>query len=457
MILLDSAMKYGQRSSLLSEKFGSYHGKGSADLIIGRAHYLKGENEKAISVLEEAHEVFDSLSVIKRVRDVSKVLFKVYEEEGEHQKALKWHKTFLAAKDSVMDQEKEKKLALLEAKHRFREKRKLREARHQKELAIAEQEKRIQRIVSYASGAGLFMVLLFAYFLFDRLRTTRRQKRTIEEQKGAIEQKQEEIMASIDYASHIQAALLKDVDERREELPEHFVMFRPKDVVSGDFYWSSVEGDLTWFAVADCTGHGVPGAFLTMLGTTFLNEIIPHQKDPTPASVLDELDARFISELGEKADDGMDISILCIDRSKRTFQWAGANNPLYLVRKGGPEQIGIDPPSNVRSLEEAGNTLFELKPDKAPIGQSRKEEGFSLCQGTLGGNEHFYLFSDGYPDQFGGDKGKKFKYRPLKELILSLSEQPMNEQCKELEEQFDRWKGDLEQVDDVCLAGLRIP
>ncbi len=454
-LALDSAMAYAQRSIELTEKLGSYHGKGSAKMIIGRSYHLKGKDEKAISVLEEAYRVFDSLSIFKRVRDVSELLFKAHEREGDHKKALKWHKIHLSAKDSVMDQEKEKKLALLEARHRFREKQRLREARHQKELALAEKEERIQRIISYSSGTGLFLVLLFAYFLFDRLRLTKRQKRTIEEQKAIVEEKQAEIMASIDYASYIQNALLKEEEERSAELPEHFVLFRPKDVVSGDFYWSMVQGGKVWFAVADCTGHGVPGGFLTMLGNSFLNEIVPQQKDPDPATVLDELRDRFVRDLGAGAKDGMDISLICIDHEKKEFQWAGANNPLYWVREGSKAAQDQELQENCKIIEEGGSVLIELPPDKRPIGKSEDQGNFTLRTGSFAPGELFYLLSDGYPDQFGGDKGKKFKYKPLKRLLLELSGQPLKDQRIALEKRLDEWKGQLEQVDDVCLAGVK--
>lgn len=451
--LLDSAFHYGQKALTLSRERNGIHSEGNALQLIGHVHFIREEFPEALAVLQNSYRIYDSLSVMNNVRDVSKLLYRTQQAKGAYKKALEWHKVYLQAKDSVMDQEEEKELALQEARYKFEQEQKLKEARHQKQLAIAQREERIQRIFSYSSGAGLFLVLLFAWFLFDRLRLTRKQKSTIQEQKDLVEEKKAEIMASIDYASHIQDALLREESDHSGYMPEHFILFRPKDVVSGDFYWSFEEKSALWFAVADCTGHGVPGAFLTMLGNSYLNEIVSRQDSPNPATVLDELKLRFEREMRNGAKDGMDISILRIEKDQGKFQWAGANNPLYWVRE---QENAKDLQKDLKVLEKGGHVLIEITPDKRPIGKSDDKEGFSLHEHQYHPGDRFYLFSDGYPDQFGGEKGKKFKYKPFKNFLLSITHARMEEQRSELASRFDEWKGDREQVDDVCVAGLRI-
>ncbi|MFB6257903.1 MAG: SpoIIE family protein phosphatase [Flavobacteriales bacterium] len=455
-VLTDSALKYAHRALKLSGQRKNLHGKGDALGLIGEAYFIQERHEKALEHLHPAARLHDSLSLMGNLRESSKLLYETYKALGDHQKALHWHEEHLRAKDSAMNQEKKKKLAVQAARYEFQKEKELRQARHEKELAVAKREERIQRIISYSSGAGLFLVLLFAYFLFDRLKVTRRQKRTIEEQKGLVEEKQKEILSSIDYASHIQNALLKEEEERGSELPEHFIFYRPKEAVSGDFYWSFEKDGDVWFAVADCTGHGVPGAFLTMLGNSFLNEIVPQQKGATPASVLNELRDRFVRELGKRAKDGMDISLLRISSDERTLEWAGANNALYLVRKGKTEDQERVVQDHCKFKEGEDRVLIEFLPDKRPIGKSDEGGDFTLWRTELKGGERLYLFSDGYPDQFGGEKGKKFKYKPFKDLLLSTADRSMGEQRDELERRFEEWKGDLEQVDDVCVAGLKV-
>lgn len=257
------------------------------------------------------------------------------------------------------------------------------------------------------------------------------------ELKSALEQ----ITQSIEYASRIQTALLPQPENMGDYMPEHFILFLPKDVVSGDFYWSAQVGQLLIFAVADCTGHGVPGALMSMLGISFLNKIVLESKQIDPGLILNILREEVIKALRQKGKsdeqmDGMDIALCTYDRQKSELKFAGAYNPLYLVRQG---------------------TLHIVPADRMTISYPYGDAGsFQTHTLNLQSGDQLYLFSDGYVDQFGGAERKKLKNKSFRELLLSISEERMEKQKIHLHEYFLSWKGNEEQYDDVSIIGVRI-
>jgi two-component system, sensor histidine kinase LadS len=260
-------------------------------------------------------------------------------------------------------------------------------------------------------------------------------------QKEVIEQKNKDITDSINYAKGIQQATLTDTAEFFEIFPDAFVIFRPKDIVSGDFYWFARLNDTFLIAAADCTGHGVPGALMSMIGNSFLNEIVNEKKISVPSEILFELRERVIRILNQQRNeieknDGMDISLVSIDLKKNMLQFAGAYNPLWIIR---------------------GGEFSEIKGSKFPIGkfQGKENENFANHELKLEKGDCVYLFSDGYADQFGGTQGKKFKYQQLKNLLLSISGKSMSEQKDLLNLTLDNWKGVTEQVDDILFIGFK--
>lgn len=279
----------------------------------------------------------------------------------------------------------------------------------------------------------------------EKIRTIELQKAydQIRHQSRLLEERNNEIMESIRYAKRIQEAVLVEKKHVSSHLPEHFIYFRPKDIVSGDFYWAQEKDGFLYVAAADCTGHGVPGGFLTMLGIAFLNEILSQKSLLTPAQILGELRDKFIKELRlqDSSNDGMDISLVRLEyhqeNESNELLWAGANNPLWVV-------------------SNEGKKFIELKADKQPIGKSDVQKPFTDTSLQLRKGDLVYLFSDGYHDQFGGENGKKLKKSGFKELILSLSKLSINEQNKSLDQHYENWKGNTDQVDDICVIGLRI-
>jgi len=260
----------------------------------------------------------------------------------------------------------------------------------------------------------------------------------VEQSNLLIEQKNKDITDSIRYAKKIQQALLRPESHVSSHLPEHFILFKPKDIVSGDFYWVAEKENFLYLAVSDCTGHGVPGAFLTMLGTSFLNEIMAIGVVLSPSEILNQLRDKFILELGKtETRDGMDISLIRIDLKTKEFEWAGALRPLLIFRK---ETLKID----------------TLTGDKQSICFVENQNPFNNNKGILKEGDIVYLFSDGYADQFGGEKGKKFKMKQLLSLLTFLNNQPMEMQKRALDSSFEKWKDSLEQIDDVCIIGLKV-
>jgi serine phosphatase RsbU (regulator of sigma subunit)/ligand-binding sensor domain-containing protein len=274
--------------------------------------------------------------------------------------------------------------------------------------------------------------------------------KTISHQKEEIEDKQKEILDSIIYARRIQRALLASDEFMKNHLNEHFVFFQPKDVVSGDFYWASLLPNKQFALItADSTGHGVPGAIMSMLNISCLKEAVESEKLIEPKDILNHTRKKVIDTLAndgseEGGKDGMDCSLLCFDFKANQFTYAAANNPVWIIRT---------------TLENAEHPaeLIELSCDKMPVGKhdrdtvSFQQNTFSLQQGDM-----VYAFTDGFADQFGGPKGKKFMYKKLKELLLSIFQLPSDQQLDKVKETFENWKGELEQVDDVTLIGIRI-
>jgi len=300
----------------------------------------------------------------------------------------------------------------------------------------------------------------------ERTREIREQKEEIEAQRDEIEAQRDlvfiqkkEITDSIDYAQRIQAAILPHKAYLDEVIPEYFVLYKPRDIVSGDFYWIKEVESSVVIVAADCTGHGVPGAFMSMLGITLLTEQLGKGRIERPGEILDELRDKIKEMLVQEGSireqkDGMDMAIAVINTKKRELQFAGAYNPLYLLRdKKYASKKGI---SVKEAMEGDHSMLYELKGDKQPIGIHWKETRFSNQLVKLQPGDAVYVFSDGFVDQYGGVHRKKFKTRKFKELLLSVQAESMERQKQVLEETFQNWRGDIEQIDDVCVVGVRV-
>jgi serine phosphatase RsbU (regulator of sigma subunit) len=249
-----------------------------------------------------------------------------------------------------------------------------------------------------------------------------------------------EINESMKYASYIQQALFPSESIINRLIPDHFIFYQPREAVSGDFYFVSGRNDKIVIAVGDCTGHGIPGAFMSILGITFLNEIISHGTYSGAGSVLNQMRERVMEALCQTGNDyeqkdGIDLALCLIDPVNSKLEYAGAFNPVYIVRD---------------------QNLIEISGDKMPVGVGAEEErSFTSHTYDICNNDILYLFSDGFADQFGGPQGKKFKYQSFRKMLCSVSNLPMEEQKQVIRNTFNGWKGNNQQLDDVLVLGFR--
>jgi serine phosphatase RsbU (regulator of sigma subunit) len=267
----------------------------------------------------------------------------------------------------------------------------------------------------------------------------------LEEKNFLISQKNIEIIDSINYAKRLQEAILPPLEEISEHLPDSFVLYKPKDIVAGDFYFADHKGDHFFIAAADCTGHGVPGAMVSVVCSNALNRAVIELELTDPGEILDkvtELVCGTFKKSHNAVNDGMDISLCAFNLKTKEVKWAGANNPLWYVSPLADEQ--------------EGGVLSEITANKQPVGKNDYYKPFTTHHLKLKKGDVLYLFTDGYADQFGGPKGKKFKYKQLSDLLVSIYKKPINEQYYLLNRAFENWMGTHEQVDDVCIIGIRI-
>jgi serine phosphatase RsbU (regulator of sigma subunit) len=262
----------------------------------------------------------------------------------------------------------------------------------------------------------------------------------IELTRDKLLEQRKELLSSLKYASFIQRAVLPSDRYMQNCLSEHFVLHKPRDIVSGDFFYCSRKEELIVLAAGDCTGHGVPGALMSIMGVSFLNEILSTKGPLKPARILNLLRERVMNALHQRGKelenkDAMDMALCVFNTRTNELQYSGANNPLYHVRN---------------------KVLTEIKADKMPVGiNAIEEDSFSNHHMQLKQGDTVYIFSDGYADQFGGPRDKKFKYGPLKELLIRISDKKMDKQKLELDQVIENWMKETTQVDDILIFGVR--
>ena len=452
---LTQALIYFNKSLALQEIDKNYDGQIVSHTSIGEVYFSKKDYNKAKEHTLIGLKYSMEYGYVDQIRLSANRLYSIYMKQKQFEKAIEMRNLEIQMRDSVIN-EKTKK-ASLKSQIRYEYEKKAIEdslivVEERKLTTLQLHQERTQRFALYA---GLGLSLIFIGFVFNRFKVTQKQKNIIElkeqetkrqniiitQQKELVEEKQNEISDSINYAKRIQTSFLANEMEFKDHFEDYFILFKPKDIVSGDFYWAiSIESKL-FICVADSTGHGIPGAFMSLLNISLLNESVLSRNYNSTIDILNFIRNILIlglkpDETGQGGNDGMDCVLIIIDFKTLEMEFSGANNPLWIIRN---------------------NSIIELKADKMPIGRSPKETvSFSSQKFQLLKNDLLFGFTDGFPDQFGGPKGKKFKYKQLEELLISISLEPMEIQKQRLEEVFENWKGDLEQVDDVCVIGLRV-
>ncbi|HEY1038846.1 MAG TPA: tetratricopeptide repeat protein [Bacteroidia bacterium] len=422
----------------------------------------KGDFKKAKEYIDKALKISKSIQATTVELDAQDQYANLLFKMGNASDAFLRQKEFIKLKDSLFSSETTQQLQALQTIYQTEQK------ETENKLLQKESELKSLEINDFKTSRIYFIVSLFvavliiagAFLAYRKISRSNKmlaiqkisieqknelleiQKKEVEEKNEEIEEKNKEITDSINYASRIQAALLPDANEFEHLFKESFVLFQPKDIVSGDFYWETSTSEYIFYATADCTGHGVPGGFMSMLGMALLNEIIGEKKIYEPCDILDMMRIKLITTLKQKGvsgenKDGMDMVLCRVKRDHSELVFAAANNPLWLYRDG---------------------KIEEYKADKQPVGIYSGGELIQFTQQTirLQQNDIIYTFTDGFADQFGGPKGKKFKYKQLEEVLISFAHKSLTEQKEELKQRFSVWKGKLEQVDDVCIIGIRL-
>jgi len=314
------------------------------------------------------------------------------------------------------------------------------------------------KYLKYVTLILSFLTVVEAQFYLNKF--IGKQLKVIEEQKEKIEHQNHEITQSIKYASRIQEALLPSTDRLPAEI-DYFIFYKPKDIVSGDYYWFTEKNNKHIIVAADCTGHGVPGAFMSVLGISSLNEIIAEVgDDPSAAEILNLLRDRVTASLKKKEGDivseaGMDLSLIIIDKENKKLQFAGANNPLFLIRNN-DHKLTIEDNEKLEKTVYADYNLYHVKPDKMPIGIYPISKPFYNIEIDYFPNDTLYLFSDGFSDQMGGQHGKKLLNKRFKAGLLKMQNRSMTEQKEILEQFLNKWKNGFPQTDDIIILGIRL-
>ena len=409
---------------------------------LGRLYIKLGDLAKARMFAQKGLIIAQTLGHPELIRNTATVLYFIEQKSGNWKEALEMRNLEIKMRDSVINETGIQAAADELAKHEYEKQQVIKDVEHRAEIekqqSLSEVEKKRQNTVLVAVSGGFFLVVLFSIFLSNRIRETRKQKRIIEDQKHEVEEKNKEILDSIRYAKRIQNAILPSMDAMQSALKKGFVLYKPKDVVAGDFYWMEEINGKVYFAAADCTGHGVPGAMVSVVCSNALSKALLEENSKSTGELLDKTRYIVINQLaksGEEMKDGMDISVCAVDFEKMELQWSGANNPLWVLRE---------------------KELVEYKADKQPVGAHSQMKPFSTTTISLQTGDKIYLFTDGFQDQFGGEKGKKFKAAKLKEKLISMHAIPIDSQMQMLEIEFENWRNNIEQIDDVCIIGVEI-
>ncbi len=446
------ALEYYLKALKVSEDLGLKKSIATNLNFVGNAYLELNQYNKAIGYINKSLKISKEINVLDKQREAYESLSNAYHKQNDYKKALKYKNLWIEINSSIFNTEKEKSIAEMktlyetEKKEKQIKKQQIELKNSQLEIAKEKAEKEKQQIVLYIFIFGFILLSIFLIMIFRLYKQKREDNILLEKQqkdlikgKKRIDNLYKDVTNSINYAKKIQEALLPSKKALTKHFPEHFILFKPKDIVSGDFYYFKKINNKLIIAVADCTGHGVPGAFVSMLGIAFLNEIIRKTELSNASQILEDLRIQVKTSLNQTdaktiTYDGMDIALCVIDTKTNKLQYSGAYNPLFIIRN---------------------SELIQIKATRNPIGCYINEKAFENNEVQLHKDDMLYIFSDGYADQLGEEKHKKFNIKRLRNLLLEIHKEKVNEQKIFLDKTIEKWKGNCEQIDDISILGIK--
>ncbi|WP_299460931.1 tetratricopeptide repeat protein [uncultured Microscilla sp.] len=472
----DNAQKYLNQALVIQKKIGAQSALADTRVILGKAFYDQNKYSQAQQYLNDGVQLARNLGNPRIERDGVEYLAKVFKAQGKYAEAYQNLELYTQLADSLFNEEKIRKLTQLASRYVAEKREDSLRARQAQMAADLKNRKLEQRSTYIGLGLTIALILVLLFFYVEKQRNNRKLNQTnhhlthsnqelqtanetikvaheeikamndsLETTLHTVEKQHEDITASITYAQRIQQAMLHIEEDTQESIPDHFILFRPRDIVSGDFYWVEQTRGKVFMVVADCTGHGVPGAFMTMIGSLALTDIIVQQQFDNPSDILYRLDAVFrhiLKTNNTLVRDGMDVALVVLDTQRQVLQYAGAKTPLLLVQN-----------SNIREVKGA---IYSIN------GYRKKGAKPTFDTHTIDVSipTTFYLYSDGYQDQFGGKKNRKFMKKRFRELLHRIAEEPLPTQKKLLETALDEWmqaaNPPYRQIDDILVMGVRL-
>jgi serine phosphatase RsbU (regulator of sigma subunit)/Tfp pilus assembly protein PilF len=450
----DEALEYYKKSLEIKEALKNIKGMAGTNINIGKLYLLKKDFSGGIPYVEKGIALTEEVNAKSFQLVGYSVLYELHREMDNFKASLLALEKVRELESEIQNEEQIELAKELERKYNA-EKHEQEAKINALELENSKVTLSRQKSVIWFLGLGVFVFIVLIILVFINYRQKKKinqqleennvllqeQKKKTENQNVLLARKNKEITDSINYAKRIQEAILPSRYTISESINNGFVLFKPKDVVSGDFYWMEEKNNKLFLAVADCTGHGVPGAMVSVICSNALSKALLEENIELPGKLLDRTRAIVINQFQKSSDhvkDGMDISLAVIDKKNNVIEWAGANNPLWIIRA------------------EEKNKVEEFRPDKQPVGVYDKESPFTTHEIKVSENDKLYMFSDGFVDQFGGKMNKKFKPAQFRQLLLEIESLPMKEQKLALDGAFEKWRGKNEQVDDICIIGYEI-
>ncbi len=455
----EKALEYLVNSVTLFEELGNKTGIAQSCDNIGQIYKKQEKYKQALFYTKKSLSIAQEIGAQNEIKDASYLLYEIYKLTNDNLQALKMHEQYVDTKDSLTKVNAIEEGIRLEEKRKFSEQNLKDSLQHENEKNVInvkhDSEMDQEENKRYFLYGGLVLFLVFSTFIFNRFIVTRKQKQIIEKQKDQVEiQKQEveeqkqvvdeknkEIIDSITYAKRLQDSILPQSSTIKKLFPDSFILFKSKDIVSGDFYWVKESNGKHLISAIDCTGHGVPGAFMSLIGANGLNDAVEKHQLSDPGGILNELNRSAYHSMNKGDEnvnvrDGMDLSLCAIDYTNLKLSFSGAGNPIYHVRN---------------------NELNIIKGDRFAIGSFVPgEKTYTTHEISVLKGDMIYLFSDGYADQFGGLKGKKFMYKKFRDTLLSINNKKVNDQKSLLENTLNTWMGSYDQIDDILVIGIRI-